>query len=69
MSPAEAVPAASGWHGLAIGAAIMGAIGGLAWLAKNQGAEGNWGSNDLGLTSMGALASMERNEPMPLFPM
>jgi hypothetical protein len=31
---------------------------GLAWLAKNQGAEGNWGSNDLGLVSMGALAFM-----------
>ncbi len=31
---------------------------GLAWLAKNQGVEGNWGSNDLGLVSMGALAFM-----------
>src|SRR5438105_1026575 len=31
---------------------------GLAWLAKNQGTEGNWGSNDLGLVSMGALAFM-----------
>ena len=29
---------------------------GLAWLAENQGPEGNWGSNDLGLVSMGALA-------------
>ncbi len=29
---------------------------GLAWLARNQGAEGNWQSNDLGLVSMGALA-------------
>ncbi len=29
---------------------------GLEWLAKNQTAEGNWGSNDLGLVSMGALA-------------
>src|SRR5258708_9766919 len=29
---------------------------GLAWLAQNQGAEGNWQSNDLGLVSMGALA-------------
>jgi hypothetical protein len=29
---------------------------GLEWLARNQGAEGNWGSNDLGLVSMGALA-------------
>lgn len=29
---------------------------GLEWLAKNQGAEGNWQSNDLGLVSMGALA-------------
>src|SRR3954468_21625201 len=31
---------------------------GLAWLAKNQGADGNWGSSDLGLVSMGALALM-----------
>ena len=29
---------------------------GLDWLAKNQGPEGNWQSNDLGLVSMGALA-------------
>jgi hypothetical protein len=29
---------------------------GLRWLAANQGREGNWGSNDLGLVSMGALA-------------
>ena len=29
---------------------------GLEWLAKNQGPEGNWGSNDLGLVGMGALA-------------
>jgi hypothetical protein len=29
---------------------------GLEWLARNQGAEGNWESNDLGLVSMGALA-------------
>ena len=29
---------------------------GIEWLARNQGAEGNWTSNDLGLVSMGALA-------------
>lgn len=29
---------------------------GLRWLAANQGTEGNWGSNDLGLVSMGVLA-------------
>ncbi len=29
---------------------------GLDWLARNQGPEGNWGSNDLGLVGMGALA-------------
>jgi len=29
---------------------------GIRWLANNQGAEGNWTSNDLGLVSMGALA-------------
>ncbi|HTN76485.1 MAG TPA: squalene--hopene cyclase, partial [Pirellulaceae bacterium] len=31
---------------------------GLDWLAKNQTADGNWGSNDLGLVGMGALAFM-----------
>lgn len=31
---------------------------GLDWLAKNQGPDGNWGSNDLGLVGMGALAFM-----------
>nr|HQF15355.1 squalene--hopene cyclase [Thermogutta sp.] len=29
---------------------------GLAWLARNQGPEGNWDSNDLGLVSTGILA-------------
>lgn len=29
---------------------------GLRWLAENQGPEGNWDSDDLGLVSMGALA-------------
>jgi hypothetical protein len=29
---------------------------GLEWLAKNQGPEGNWESNDLGLVGMGTLA-------------
>lgn len=29
---------------------------GLAWLARNQGPEGNWSSNDLGLVSTGMLA-------------
>ena len=29
---------------------------GLAWLARTQGPEGNWESNDLGLVGMGALA-------------
>lgn len=29
---------------------------GLEWLAKSQGSDGNWTSNDLGLVSMGALA-------------
>jgi len=29
---------------------------GIEWLTKNQGAEGNWTSNDLGLVSMAALA-------------
>jgi len=31
---------------------------GLEWLEKNQGPEGNWTSNDVGLVSMGALAFM-----------
>ena len=29
---------------------------GLAWLQRNQGSEGNWTSDELGLVSMGALA-------------
>lgn len=29
---------------------------GLEWLARNQGAEGNWSSNDLGLVALGGLA-------------
>ena len=32
------------------------AQGGLQWLAANQGRAGNWGSDDLGLVSVGALA-------------
>jgi hypothetical protein len=31
---------------------------GLEWLRQNQGGEGNWTSNDLGLVAMGALAFM-----------
>lgn len=31
---------------------------GLDWLARNQGPNGNWDSNDLGLVGMGALAFM-----------
>jgi hypothetical protein len=31
---------------------------GLDWLSKNQGEEGNWRCNDLGLVAMGALAFM-----------
>jgi len=31
---------------------------GLDWLAREQGPEGNWGSDDLGLVGMGALAFM-----------
>ena len=29
---------------------------GIEWLSRNQGPEGNWSSNDLGLVSMGTLA-------------
>jgi hypothetical protein len=29
---------------------------GLAWLARTQGSQGNWDSNDLGLVSLGALS-------------
>ena len=35
---------------------------GLKWLAANQGEEGNWRSNDLGLVGMGALAFMASGE-------
>jgi hypothetical protein len=35
---------------------------GLAWLERTQGREGNWGSNDLGLVSMGALAFLAAGE-------
>jgi hypothetical protein len=31
---------------------------GLQWLARTQGPNGNWGSNDLGLVGLGALAFM-----------
>ena len=31
---------------------------GLQWLAANQGSDGNWSSNDLGLVGLGALAFM-----------
>ncbi len=31
---------------------------GLEWLARNQGSQGNWESNDLGLVGLGALAFM-----------
>jgi len=37
---------------------------GLAWLAANQEAAGNWGSNDLGLVGVGALAFLA-NGHMP----
>lgn len=29
---------------------------GLEWLSRNQGPEGNWGSDDLGIVSLGAMA-------------
>ena len=35
---------------------------GLAWLEHNQGRDGNWGCNDLGLVSMGALAFLAAGE-------
>ena len=31
---------------------------GIAWLARTQGSQGNWESNDLGLVGLGALAFM-----------
>ena len=37
---------------------------GLEWLAKNQGRDGNWSSNDLGLVSLGVLAFLS-NGHMP----
>ena len=35
---------------------------GLAWLAANQGADGSWGSRDLGLVGLGALAFLAAGE-------
>lgn len=36
---------------------------GLRWLAQNQGPEGNWSSNDLGLVGTGALAFLAAGHP------
>jgi hypothetical protein len=36
---------------------------GLDWLARNQTADGNWTSNDLGLVSLGALAFLSAGHP------
>ena len=38
---------------------------GIEWLTKNQGAEGNWSSNDLGLVSMGTLAYLSAGHLPP----
>jgi len=47
-------PAADGWEITAESEAALDK--GLRWLAANQGSDGTWGSNDLGLVGMGALA-------------
>lgn len=44
----------SAWE--ASGPADVAVRRGLHWLADHQGSAGNWGSNDLGLVSLGALA-------------
>jgi len=46
--------AAAGWEITAESEAAIDR--GLRWLAANQGPEGNWGSDDLGLVAVGALA-------------
>ncbi|MEX0687404.1 MAG: squalene--hopene cyclase [Pirellulales bacterium] len=51
---AVASDAADGWEITAESEAAIDR--GLHWLAANQGPEGNWGSNDLGLVAVGALA-------------
>src|SRR5277367_999442 len=53
-APAAAVRAEGDWEVTPESEAAL--KRGLAWLAANQGPEGNWDSNDLGLVSMGALA-------------
>jgi len=50
----DADPSADGWEVTAESEAAIDR--GLRWLAANQGPEGNWGSNDLGLVAVGALA-------------
>ena len=51
---AVASDAADGWEITAESEAAIDR--GLRWLAANQCPEGNWGSNDLGLVAVGALA-------------
>jgi len=51
---AVASDAADGWEITAESEAAIDR--GLRWLAANQGPGGNWGSNDLGLVAVGALA-------------
>jgi hypothetical protein len=54
VPPATAVRAEGEWEVTAESEAAL--ERGIEWLARNQGPQGNWESNDLGLVSMGILA-------------
>jgi hypothetical protein len=54
LSPVSAIDAQDEWEVTGAGEASL--ASGLEWLARNQGPQGNWESNDLGLVGMGALA-------------
>jgi hypothetical protein len=54
MAPAPCVRAQGAWE--TTPEAELALERGLAWLARNQTAQGNWESNDVGLVGVGALA-------------
>ena len=54
LCPCLSAEAQDDWEVTAAGEASL--ASGLEWLARNQGPQGNWESNDLGLVGLGALA-------------